>query len=87
MKALKWEEYYDHDDNTFWVANITIDGYQYAYRIRQKVISNKKVYAEDSDVPLRLEPEAWTLEHWSNLEDAKYEMLRHFLANFSERSD
>lgn len=87
MTEFKWEEYYDYDDNTFWVATITIDGYQYSYRIRQKIISNKKVYSEDSDIPCRIDPEAFSPEHWSNLEDAKYDMWRQFLATFDEKDN
>lgn len=87
MMTLKWEEHYDCDDNTFWVANVDVDGYQYSYRIRQKLKSNKKVYVEDSDFYARIDIRNPYKEHWTYLEDAQTEMWRHFLSTFDEKDD
>lgn len=87
MKEFRWEENYDSDSNTFWVANIDSNGCRYSYRIRQKLKMNNKVYYEDSDFDAKLDITNPRPEYWSDLESAKYDMYRHFFSTFYEKGD
>lgn len=77
---LKWEEYYDDDDNTYYeaVGMAFEEGDVFHYRIRRKLRFNKILFTEDSDPELLLDPKSIWREEWTHLEDAKYEMNRHY---------
>jgi len=78
INELRWDSYYDDDNNTYWEAPALGDeqGGVYSYRIRQRLFGDKIVYIEDSDDDLLMD--IHEIINWSSLEDAKNEINKHF---------
>lgn len=80
---LIWNTKKDLDDNSFFeaIGMSSEEGDTFYYRIRKKLLSDKIIYIEDSDPKLLLDYRSPRREEWFFLEDAKYEMGRHFQKN------
>lgn len=84
---LKWDEYYDDNDNTFWESRAISDEYGeiYFYRIVQKLIGNKILFFEASSPELWIDYRSPNREEWSTLEEAKRDMEGHFKGVLNEK--
>lgn len=74
MKFI-WNQKYDENGNTIWEAKC----YEFVYRILKKLKNDKIVYYEDSSPCLWLCKYSPYREEWDNIDNAKYDMYRHFL--------
>ena len=74
-----WYVEYDKFGNRSWVSYV--DGGE--YRIIQHLKNDQIIYLEHSSSALWIDIYSSCREEWFTVEDAKYEICRHYLSNYN----
>ena len=76
---MTWKVYDDENGNTYWECPIRYTGEKVLYyRIIQILKNNNILFVENSSDELLMDRSFGVREEWLTIQDAKYDMYRHY---------